>query len=110
LKRALEHAVADDRPAAHVSGVEVWYDPRKRVGGRITNTRLADGRGIDDKRVYTLAVSDFLATGGSGYTMLRELRAEDVGIVDLDALIQYLAALRQPVEAPEGARLHRLDR
>jgi 2',3'-cyclic-nucleotide 2'-phosphodiesterase (5'-nucleotidase family) len=110
LKRALEHAVADDRPAAHVSGVELWYDPRKRVGRRITKVRLANGRGIEDEQVYALAVSDFLATGGSGYTMLRELRAEDVGIVDLDALVQHLALLRQPVEAPDDARLHRVDR
>src|SRR2546421_2157121 len=32
LKAALEHAVAGDRADAHVSGLELWYDPRKRVG------------------------------------------------------------------------------
>src|SRR5207253_3959542 len=30
LQQALEHAVAGDRADAHVSGLEVWYDPRER--------------------------------------------------------------------------------
>ncbi len=107
LKAALEHAVAGDRADAHASGLEVWYDPRKRVGHRVTKVRLANGRGLDDGRTYTVAVSDFLAAGGSGYTMFRGLPAEDLGLVDLDALIQYLAVLRPPVEAPGDARVHR---
>src|SRR5207237_792984 len=48
LKAALEHAVAGDRADAHASGLEVWYDPRKRVGHRVTKVRLANGRGLDD--------------------------------------------------------------
>src|SRR5437773_1985459 len=107
LTAALEHAVAGDRADAHASGLEVWYDPRKRVGHRVTKVRLANGRGLDDGRTYTVAVSDFLAAGGSGYTMFRGLPAEDLGLVDLDALIQYLAVLRPPVEAPGDARVHR---
>jgi len=39
--------------------------------------------------------------------MFRGLPAEDLGLVDLDALIQYLAVLRPPVEAPGDARVHR---
>lgn len=108
LKAALEHAVAGDRADAHVAGVELWYDPAKRAGDRITASRLVTGRDIDDNRVYTLAVPDFLATGGSGYTMLAGLPADDVGILDLDALIRYLGVLRQPVEAPGDARIHRM--
>jgi hypothetical protein len=48
------------------------------------------------------------ATGGSGYTMLAGLPADDVGMLDLDALIRYLGVLRQPVQAPGDARIHRL--
>jgi len=107
LKAALEHAVAGDRADAHVSGLELWYDPRKRVGHRVTKVRLANGHGLDDGRSYTVAVSDFLATGGSGYSMFRGQPAEDAGLIDLDVLIQYLAVLRPPVEAPGDARVHR---
>ena len=107
LKEALEHVVAGDRPDAHVSGLEVWYDPGKRAGRRVTKLTLADGRGVDDGRTYTVAVSDFLAAGGSGFTMLRGLPADDAGLVDLDALIRYLSELRSPVEPPADERIHR---
>ena len=108
LKQALEHAVAGARgPDAHVAGIEVWYDPGGRVGDRITKLRLANGQGVEDGRIYTLAVSDFLATGGSGYAMLQGAPQDDVGVTDLDALIRYLAALRQPVAGPNDERLHR---
>ena len=107
LKAALEHALAGDRPDAHVAGIEVWYDPRKPAGQRIKKLRLADGKGVDGDRSYSLAVSDFIAAGGSGYTMLRGLPSGDVGVTDLDALTQYLAVLRQPIAPPDDARLHR---
>lgn len=107
LEEALEHAVAGPRAEAHVSGIEVWYDPRQPAGRRITKLRFANGRGVDATRTYTLAVSDFLATGGSGYTMLGGAPAGAVGLTDLDALIQYLTVLHQPIEAPEDERVHR---
>jgi 2',3'-cyclic-nucleotide 2'-phosphodiesterase (5'-nucleotidase family) len=107
LLAALEHVVADSTPAAHVSGVELWYDPGRRPGRRITRTRLSNGRSVERGRRYTLAVNDFMATGGSGFEMLRDLPREDTGLADVDALARYLAALREPVTAPAGRRLHR---
>ncbi|HKW40185.1 MAG TPA: 5'-nucleotidase C-terminal domain-containing protein, partial [Gemmatimonadales bacterium] len=107
LRDALEHAIAGDRPDAHVAGVEVWYDPRKPAGERIKRLRLATGKDVENGRTYTLAVADFLAAGGSGYAMLRGAVSGDVGVTDLDALIQYLAVLRQPIAAPEDERWHR---
>src|SRR5439155_1401509 len=81
LKAALEHAVAGDRADAHVSGLELWYDPRKRVGHRVTKVRLANGHGLDDGRSYTVAVSDFLATGGSGRVEAAERMGEGGAIL-----------------------------
>jgi len=107
LFAVLEHLVADSTPGGHVSGIEVWYGPVLPGGTRITKTRMLDGRPVDRRRRYTLAVNDFLATGGSGFAMLRELPREDSGLTDVDALARYLAAVRQPVEAPAGRRLHR---
>jgi 2',3'-cyclic-nucleotide 2'-phosphodiesterase/3'-nucleotidase/5'-nucleotidase len=107
LKAALEHVLGGEHPDAHVAGIEVWYDPRKPEGRRIKKLRLSSGTGVDDGRTYTLAVSDFLAAGGSGYAMLRGLPSGDVGVTDLDALIRYLAVLRQPIAAPDDERLHR---
>jgi 2',3'-cyclic-nucleotide 2'-phosphodiesterase/3'-nucleotidase/5'-nucleotidase len=109
LLQALEQCVAgaSGDPGCHVSGVEVWYDPRHRVGKRVTRTRLTTGKGIAGGRSYTLAVPDFLAAGGSGFAMLVGAPAEDLNILDLDLLIGYLGVLRTPVEAPADVRFHR---
>jgi 2',3'-cyclic-nucleotide 2'-phosphodiesterase (5'-nucleotidase family) len=105
LLAALERVVADSVPEAHVAGVEVWYDPEKAAGRRIERTRLVNGRAIEAKRTYTLAVNNFMAAGGSGYTMLADAPQEDAGL-DLDALVRYLTVLPQPVDAPAQPRLH----
>jgi 2',3'-cyclic-nucleotide 2'-phosphodiesterase (5'-nucleotidase family) len=106
LLEALEHCVAGRGPDCHVAGVEVWYDARRPAGRRVTKTRLDNGKDIERNRTYSLAVTDFMATGGSGFTMLRSAPTVDVDVIDLDALISYLAVLRAPVEAPTGDRFH----
>src|SRR2546425_1192425 len=107
LKQALEHALAGDGPDAHVAGIVVWYDASKPPGRRVQRLRLANGKGVDDGRTYTLALGDFLAAGGSGYAMLQGAPSGEVGVTDLDALIQYLAVLRQPVSTPDDRRFYR---
>ncbi len=107
LKQALEHALAGDGPDAHVAGIVVWYDPGKAPGRRVQRLRLANGKDVDDDRTYTVAVGDFLAAGGSGYAMLQGAPSGEVGVTDLDALIQYLAVLRQPISAPDDRRFYR---
>jgi 2',3'-cyclic-nucleotide 2'-phosphodiesterase (5'-nucleotidase family) len=108
LLQALEHCVSGSggQPDCHIAGVEVWYDPGHRAGDRVTRVRMADGKGLDRGATYTLAVSDFMATGGSGFAMLGGAPAEDLDLIDLDALIRYLAILRAPVEAPADVRFH----
>jgi 2',3'-cyclic-nucleotide 2'-phosphodiesterase / 3'-nucleotidase / 5'-nucleotidase len=106
LRAALEHALADGTPQVHVSGLEVWYDATRPVGRRITRIRLANGRGLDGHRLYTIAVPDFVADGGDGFTMLRPLQRVDAGMVDLDALIAYLRVIPQPVAPPAEDRFH----
>jgi 2',3'-cyclic-nucleotide 2'-phosphodiesterase / 3'-nucleotidase / 5'-nucleotidase len=111
LQDALEQCVAgrDHLPDCHIAGAEVWYDGRKEPGRRISRVRVA-GKDIDNGRTYTLVVSDFMATGGSGFRMLVGSPKEDLDVVDVDALTRYLGVLRAPVEAPEDARFHRTDR
>ena len=112
LLAALEHCVAgrDHLPDCHVSGVQVWYDAGKAPGKRITRTRLESGKSIDDGARYTLVVSDFMATGGSGFGMLAAAPREDLDVVDVDALSRYIGTLPAPVDAPADARFHRTDR
>ena len=108
LQEALEHCLAGSGhiPDCHVAGVEVWYDARKQSGNRIERTRLSSGKGIDKGATYTLVVSDFMSTGGSGFRMLVGAPREDLDVVDIDALTRYLGVLRTPVEAPGDVRFH----
>ncbi|HEV8381936.1 MAG TPA: 5'-nucleotidase C-terminal domain-containing protein [Gemmatimonadales bacterium] len=112
LQEALEQCVAgrDHLPDCHIAGVEVWYDARKEPGKRIERTRFPNGTAIDKDRTYTLVVSDFMATGGSGFRMLVGAPREDLDVLDIDALTRYLGVLRPPVEAPGDVRFHRTDR
>ncbi len=106
LRGALEHALDDGAPHVHVSGLEVWYDPSRPRGRRITRIRLLNGKGLDGRRTYTIAVPDFVADGGDGFTMLEPLQRTDAGMVDLDALIAYLRVIPQPLSPPADDRFH----
>ena len=101
LRRLLEQTLG----TIHVSGMRITYDPAGRRGNRIADARLADGRSIADGRNYTLAVSDFMAEGGGGFAMLRDLPREDTGVKDLDALIAYLQGAPQPFAIPSDRRM-----
>jgi 2',3'-cyclic-nucleotide 2'-phosphodiesterase / 3'-nucleotidase / 5'-nucleotidase len=97
LRELLEHSIAGDgRPLAHVSGVKVGYDPRARKK-RIRTIELAGGRPLRSNATYTLAVDEFLAAGGEGYTMLSGLPSEPAGMLDIEGLLVYLRRLPQPI-------------
>ncbi|HEV2149966.1 MAG TPA: bifunctional UDP-sugar hydrolase/5'-nucleotidase [Longimicrobiaceae bacterium] len=105
LRAALEHALGrDGRPDAHLSGMTVAYDSTAAQGSRVREVRLADGRALRDTDTVTVATTEFVATGGDGYTTLKEGRMTRTGRVDLDALIEYLRAQPQPVRPPRTGR------
>jgi len=106
LLRAFETVVAGNQPDANVSGVEIWYDPSQPDGRRVKRAKLSDGRQITKSGTYTLTVSDFMAEGGSGFSMLKGAPSEETGVTDLDALVSYLGRLPRPFEIPEIPRLH----
>lgn len=106
LLRAFETVVAGDQPDANVSGVEIWYDPSKPNWSRVKRAKLSDGKQVTKNGTYTLTVSDFMAEGGSGFSMLKGAAKEETGVTDLDALVSYLGRLPRPVEVPETVRLH----
>jgi 2',3'-cyclic-nucleotide 2'-phosphodiesterase (5'-nucleotidase family) len=106
LLKALEHVVHGDEPDGNVSGVEIWYDRSRSDGRRIRRARLADGREIERNKNYTLAVPDFMAMGGSGFSMLKGVAEETTAFNDVGALINYLRRLPSPVEIPGAPRIH----
>jgi 2',3'-cyclic-nucleotide 2'-phosphodiesterase (5'-nucleotidase family) len=60
---------------------------------------------LDESRSYTIVVNDFEYTGGSGLGFgSAATRAENLDLVDLDAFVDYLVRLPQPVVPPTDKR------
>jgi 5'-nucleotidase len=111
LRAAIEHALSGTNPGAHLSGVHVQYDPHRPPGRRVISLRLDSGEDIDPAAVYTVTASDFLASGtGDGFRALGQaLESTATGIVDLDALIQYIRNQPKPLRAPRDERMRAVD-
>ncbi len=91
--RAYFERVVARTVSTHVSGAIVTYDPARPAGSRIVELTVG-GEPVRPERRYTLAMSDFMAAGGDGYAIPGlETRTEATGIVDLDALIDYIRAM-----------------
>jgi len=70
-----------------VSGIELKFDPSKEVGSRIVSLQK-DGRDIGDDDKLTLVLTDYLAQGGDGYTIFKDLPYEVIGDLS-NAVMKY---------------------
>jgi 5'-nucleotidase len=73
-------------------------------GSRILDVRL-NGKVIDPAANYRVVVNNFMASGGDGLTTFTEgTDLTDNGIIDLDALVTWIAPGRTPPQ-PNRIRL-----
>jgi 2',3'-cyclic-nucleotide 2'-phosphodiesterase / 3'-nucleotidase / 5'-nucleotidase len=75
-----------------VSGIKYSYNLALPVGSRITSLTLAGGTPIpNDATIYTVAMNNYLATGGDKFSaFLSGTNVNYIGVSDLDALIDYV--------------------
>ena len=105
LLEALEFGMKPGGADLQLSGIRVFHDPTAESGSRVRGAELSDGTPIDPAGRYTVTVNDFMAIGGSGYTMFLEgADIVDTGIVDVEALIAYLEGRPRPLPIPAEAR------
>jgi len=100
----------DGQPYARilkVSGLRYRWDDSLPVGDRVFDVRKQDGTAIDVNTQYRVTVNSFIAAGGDNYLVLTEGVNRVVGGVDLDALIDYIAAQPQPFSASIEGRVTR---
>jgi len=57
---------------AHLSGIQMQFDPSRPVGKRVISV-LINGQPLAPKQQYKLATFDYLADGGDGYKALVDL-------------------------------------
>ena len=93
LREVLEHGVKNypdiSNAFPQVSGITFSFDGRKDVGHRVENI-FVGGEPLDEEKIYTLAVTDFLISGGDGFTMLKNLKTLETFDVTYLILAEYL--------------------
>ena len=104
LKAAIEQQYAIpirtgfNKPAALApsAGFTFTVDLRKPEGSRVVEMRL-NGKDIDPAGRYRVVLNNYLASGGDGLTAFTAgTDITDQGIIDLDALVAWIAPGRTP--------------
>ena len=89
-----------------VSGLAYTWDPARAASDRVASVTVG-GKPLDRAASYTVAVNNFLSTGGDGFKAFTGGTVDSGGPSDLDALVAYVASLAQPFQAPPGGRIQR---
>jgi 5'-nucleotidase len=87
-----------------VSGLTYTFDTKKPAGSKIVDIRV-NGVPLDAGKTYRVAIADYLAAGGDGYTVFTKGTGTVAGPSDVDALVSYFGALPQPVNGTAGTRI-----
>jgi 5'-nucleotidase len=116
LEQQWRKDVADNGNLLQISASLAYrWDAARPVGQRIVpGSVTVDGQALDDSRGYRVVMNNFLAEGGDRFTVLAAgTERVDTGLVDLQALRDYLAAQDQsgkPAGAASAAgRIQRLN-
>lgn len=56
-----------------VAGITFSFAPDRKPGSKIIEVTIA-GRELEPEKNYKIALNNFIAAGGDGYTMLKECR------------------------------------
>jgi 5'-nucleotidase len=118
LLAALEHgvSVAHDPNASgtgrfpQVAGLRYVFTPSREAGSRLVSAQVrgADGKysPVDPAATYRVAVSDYLARGGDGYTMLKD-RAKNVALDGrtMDEMVAAYLSARSPLKVELDGRV-----
>jgi 2',3'-cyclic-nucleotide 2'-phosphodiesterase / 3'-nucleotidase / 5'-nucleotidase len=96
---------ADRNKIMAVSGLKYTWSVEKPLGEKVLDIFLPDGSKIDPKGEYTIAVNNFMADGGDGYTILKEGKDRTVWLTDLDTFVNYVKAQQKPISAAIEGRI-----
>jgi 5'-nucleotidase len=89
-------------------GFSYTWQASAPAGRRVDFARIRlDGQPLDPAATYRVTLTDFLAGGGDGYTVLRQGTDPLTGPLDVD-LLERLLAERSPLAPPVGGRVTRL--
>ncbi|THF68890.1 hypothetical protein E7T06_14610 [Deinococcus sp. Arct2-2] len=107
LEQQFDNPAAGQHRILQVSqGFTYTWDNSKSKGEKVSALVL-NGTPIDPATTYRVAVNNFLADGGDGFTTFRQGKDLIGGDLDIDAFRSYLQS--STISAPAVGRITRLD-
>ena len=105
LKAALEEGVGTGGQLNPSAGSRYTFDRSKPQGSRVSDIVIA-GASLDLARTYHVTFLNFTANGGDAHNVLKmaEGKRVDTGLIDLDALIDFVKA-HSPLVLTSGNRI-----
>ena len=98
IKTALEQQwTKDEENRLQAVGLTYTWDNAAPIGSRIITLKDIYGKEIQSKKAYTIAISNYLASGGDGFTAFTKGKLVEDGPLAVDALASYLQQ-RYPAE------------
>lgn len=94
IKNILENGASLKMGMVQVSGLRFKYDTSKPVGSRVFDITDTTGKALDMNKSYTIAVNDYLASGGDDYAdFTKGTDVVNTGVMERDFVIQSLESL-----------------
>ncbi|MEQ6377322.1 5'-nucleotidase C-terminal domain-containing protein [Bacillaceae bacterium S4-13-56] len=88
-----------------ISGLKyTWDDSIPYNENRIVDITI-NGEPIDPNATYSVTANNFLAAGGDGFTVLTEGTNQATGPTDIDALVDFVEAMDQPISYDRDGRI-----
>ncbi|MEG0133474.1 MAG: 5'-nucleotidase C-terminal domain-containing protein [Clostridium sp.] len=86
LYSIIEHGINTNGFAwGQFAGIKVWYD---KETGKVSSIRLNDGSKIEAGKYYSVAINDFMLTGGDKYDFSKAENVVNTNIVMRDAMAE----------------------
>lgn len=90
-----------------ISGITYAYNPDKPLGHKIISIQHQNAP-LDKNKVYTIATSDFMASGHGVFSVMKRAKLVRIGNIDHEIVIDYIKHLPQPFTSQIQGRINRL--
>lgn len=108
LVQQLPRGTAQPRLLQPSSNLRYTWARAADGSARLVEVKI-DGQPLDDARTYRVVANGFMADGGEGLSVMRQGRDRTVLGLDLDALIEYLAAHPEAIDQVQPGRIRRVE-
>jgi 5'-nucleotidase len=108
LRRLFEEQwIGEHDNMLQISGMTYRWDGSKPLGERVVGLQVHD-QPVEIQKKYSVAITSYLAAGGSQFKVIKETRFVKEGVVEVNVLVDYLRSLPQPVHYQIEGRAQRI--